>query len=68
MIIVVYPYLLMRRNSSSLIIIILRPSTVMRFSVANVVSVRMALEVVMFDKLAKSSLDKYMLRVVLLVS
>ncbi len=43
--------------------LIRRPSTTITCSLTNDDSVRMALEVVMFDRLAKSSRDMYMLSV-----
>ena len=53
-----YPILLIFFSFSSSMILILRPSMVINFSVAKLDNVRMAFEVVMLDKLAKSSLDK----------
>ena len=53
-----YPILLIFLSLSSSMILILRPSTVISFSVENNDNVRMALEVVMFDKLAKSSRER----------
>ena len=49
------PNLLILRSIGSLMILIRRPSTVISFSVTKVERVRIALEVVMFDKLAISS-------------
>ena len=53
-----YPILDIFSNLSSDIILILRPSIAMIFSEAKFVNVRMALEVVMLDRLAKSSRDR----------
>ena len=53
-----YPLLLIFFSFSSSMILILRPSMVINRSVANCDNVRMALEVVMFDKLARSSRER----------
>lgn len=50
-------------NLSSSINLIFRPSMAIIFSAAKLDKVRMAFDVVMFDRLAKSSRDKYMLSV-----
>ena len=50
-----YPILLIFFSFSSSIILIFLPSIVINFSVAKLDKVRIAFEVVMFDKLAKSS-------------
>ena len=53
-----YPILLIFLSFSSSMILIFRPSTVIRCSAANCDRVRMAFEVVMFDKFAKSSRER----------
>ena len=53
-----YPILLIFFSFSSSMILILRPSMVINRSVANCDKVRIALEVVMFDKFAKSSRER----------
>ena len=57
----VQPYLLILRNWASLMIFMRRPSTTTSRSVTKVDSVRMALLVVMFERLAKSSRAMYIL-------
>ncbi len=59
----VQPYLLILRNWASLMIFMRRPSTTTSRSVTKVDSVRMALLVVMFERLAKSSRAMYIFRV-----
>lgn len=54
----VYPILLILFNFSSSISLILRPSMMMSFSAAKLDRVRMAFDVVMFDRLAKSSRER----------
>lgn len=53
-----YPILDIFSNLSSDMILIFRPSIAMIFSEAKLVNVRMALEVVMLERLAKSSRDR----------
>ena len=54
-----YPILLIFLSFSSSMILIFRPSMVISRSVAKLDNVRMALEVVIFDRLAKSSRERY---------
>lgn len=58
-----HPMVEMRRNWDSSRILMRRPSTAMRCSWAKVVKVRMAFEVVMFERLARSSRLIYILSV-----
>lgn len=53
-----YPNLLMRRNLSSSRMVIFLPSTTKMCSAAKAVRVRMAFEVVMFERLARSSRER----------
>ena len=53
-----YPILLIFFSFSSSMILIFLPSMVISFSVAKLDNVRMAFDVVMFDKLAKSSRER----------
>lgn len=52
------PILLIFFSFSSSMILIFRPSMIISFSAAKFDSVRMALEVVMLERLAKSSLER----------
>ena len=53
-----YPILLIFFSFSSSMILIFLPSMVISFSVAKLESVRIAFEVVIFDKFAKSSRER----------
>ena len=53
-----YPILLIFFSFSSSMLLIFLPSIVINLSVAKLESVRMAFEVVIFDKLAKSSRER----------
>ena len=58
LLLLVYPILLIFFSFSSSMILIFLPSMVISFSVAKLDKVRMALDVVMFDKFAKSSRER----------
>ena len=58
LLLLVYPILLIFFSFSSSMILIFLPSMVISFSVAKLDSVRMAFDVVMFDRFAKSSRER----------